>query len=224
MLGAMNSKYLLIKILVNIFIPLQNYKNSDLIKNNIFHISISPFLFSRLSTKSNNNNNNRNKKNNLVGTDNKQNNRNIWKFIKGYKGLSKYAHDKARDYIKNGKVPDTQIINDILSYCNIRITDQELNKLLKLPKYGINTKNNDIMMDDIKDIVGLPKDKSQVPGIYIFTHINSGNKYVGSSSQLSIRLNNYIKRKDRPEGLIRPLLYEEGISKFLLEIIPIYNK
>jgi Cytochrome C and Quinol oxidase polypeptide I/GIY-YIG catalytic domain len=267
MLGAMNSKYLLIKILVNIFIPLQNYKSSILIKNNVFHNSICPqpttvgwgqihwpfgrctclratywrwykdpsefqtdpriskFLLSRVSTstRSSTNNNCKNQ-NNLVGTVNKQKRSNMWKIIKGHKGLSKYAHDKARHFINKGKVPDTKIINDILSYCNIRITDQELKKLLNLPKYDINTKDNDKMMDKIKDIVGLPKDKSQVPGVYVFTHINSGDKYVGSSSQLSIRLNNYIKKKDRPDGLIRPLLYEEGISKFLLEIIPIYNK
>jgi hypothetical protein len=223
MLGAMNSKSLLIKILVNIFMLLQNYKSSILIKINFFHMSISKFLFSTLSIRSNNNNSGK-KKNNLVTTDNKHNKENMWKIIKGHKGLSKYAHDKARDFIKKGKIPDTKIINDILSYCNIRITDQELKKLLNLRSYDINTKDNDRMMKEIKHIVGLPKDKNQVPGIYIFTHIHTGDKYVGSSSQLSIRLNNYIKMKDKPEGLLRPLLYEEGISKFLLEVIPIYNK
>jgi hypothetical protein len=223
MLGAMNSKSLLIKILVNIFMLLQNYKSSILIKINFFHMSISKFLFSTLSIRSNNNNSGK-KKNNLVTTDNKHNKENMWKIIKGHKGLSKYAHDKARVFIKKGKMPDTKIINDILSYCNIRITDQELKKLLNLRSYDINTKDNDRMMKEIKHIVGLPKDKNQVPGIYIFTHIHTGDKYVGSSSQLSIRLNNYIKMKDKPEGLLRPLLYEEGISKFLLEIIPIYNK
>jgi hypothetical protein len=246
MLGAMNSKYLLMNILVNVFIPLQNYKSSISIKNIIFHSSISPwglprgsmkdpsdnqtdplipkFIFSRLSTKSSNSNNNNNKKNNLVSTNNKQNSKNIWKIIKGHEGLSKYVHDKARYYLKTGKVANTQIINDILSYCGISITDQELRKLLNLPKYVINTKDNDKMMDEIKDIVGLPNDNNQIPGIYIFTHINTGDKYVGSSSQLSIRLNNYLKKKDRPNGLIRPKLYEEGISKFLLELVPIYNK
>lgn len=220
MLGAMNSKYLLIKILVNIFILLQNYKSSILIKNNISLNSISMNSYSKLSS----NNNNRKKNNNFIHKDNKDNKKDIWKIIKGHKWLSKYAHDKARDYIKKGKTPNTDIINDILSYCNIRITDQELKKLLNLPKYDINTKDNDKMLNEIKDIVGSPKDKSQIPGIYIFTHFISGDKYVGSSSQLSIRLNNYIKKKDRPNGLIWPLLYEEGIRAFFLEIIPIYNK
>lgn len=217
----MNSKYLLMITLVNIFILSQNYKSSILIKNNISHYSNS--INFKLSSE-NSNNNNRRGYNSLIGKDKKENKKDIWKIIKGHKGLSKYAHDKARDYIKKGKVPNTQIINDILSYCNIRIRDLELKKLLNLPKYAINTKDNDKMLNKIKDIVGSPKDKSQIPGIYIFTHISSGDKYVGSSSQLSIRLNNYINKKDRPNGLIRPLLYEEGISAFLLEIIPIYNK
>jgi hypothetical protein len=111
-----------------------------------------------------------------------------------------------------------------LSYCNIRITDQELKILLNLPKYNINTHESKKLKREINNIVGFPDDKRQVPGVYIFTHISSGDKYVGSSSQLSLELNNYINNKDRPEGLIGPLLYEEGISEFSLEIIPIYNK
>jgi GIY-YIG catalytic domain len=80
------------------------------------------------------------------------------------------------------------------------------------------------MIDDINNLLGLPKDKRQIPGIYIFTHLKTGRKYVGSSSQLSIRLYNYIKNKDKAEGLIRSLLYEKGMSEFLLEVIPIYQK
>jgi hypothetical protein len=177
------------------------------------------------------NNNNKPKNNNKLFLKESNNNiglqpdsKNIWKFIKGYKGLSKYAHNKARDFIKKGELPDLDIINDILSYSNIKVTDKELKILLNLRKYNINTKDNKKMMDDINNLLGLSKDKNQIPGIYIFTHIKTGRKYVGSSSQLSIRLYNYIKKKDKSEGLIRPLLYKEGISEFLLEVIPIYHK
>jgi group I intron endonuclease len=77
------------------------------------------------------------------------------------------------------------------------------------------------MIKEIENIVGLQKSKIQISGIYIFTHNKTGSKYVGSSSQLAIRLNNYIEKKYRPEGLLRSLLYKEGISNFSLEIIPI---
>jgi hypothetical protein len=63
--------------------------------------------------------------------------------------------------------------------------------------------------------------KIEIPGVYIFTHNKTGSKYIGSSSQLVIRLNNYINKKDIPEGLLRPLLYKDGIDNFSLELIPI---
>ena len=95
----MNSKNLLIIILVNIFLLLQNYKSSIFIKNNISHNSISINSYSKLSSKNSNNINCRGN----IGKDKKDNKKDIWKIIKGHKGLSKYAHDKARDYIKKGK-------------------------------------------------------------------------------------------------------------------------
>jgi hypothetical protein len=80
---------------------------------------------------------------------------------------------------------------------------------------------NKIMVKEIYDLLRSPSPHVQTPGVYIFTHNETGSKYVGSSSQLAIRLRNYIKKKDRPDGLLRPLLYKEGINSFSLEIIPI---
>jgi len=112
----------------------------------------------------------------------------------------------------------------ILSYCNIKVTKNELKELLSLPKYTINTKDNKEMFKEIIELVGSSSIKTGIPGVYIFTHNLTGSKYVGSSSQLAVRLNNYIKKKDKPLGLFRPILYKDGINKFSLEIIPIYNK
>lgn len=121
------------------------------------------------------------------------------------------------------KIKWVEIINDVLSYSNIKITDKELIKLLNLPKYTIKTKVSKEMIKEIKDLLEIQSFTSnkQVAGIYIFVHNKTGSKYVGSSSQLAIRLYNYIKKKDRPEKLLRPLLYKEGINNFTLEIIPI---
>jgi excinuclease UvrABC nuclease subunit len=79
------------------------------------------------------------------------------------------------------------------------------------------------MIKEIKDLLKMQSSKIQISGVYIFTHNKTGSKYIGSSSQLAVRLNNYINKKDRPEGLLRPLLYKEGIENFSLEVIPIFN-
>lgn len=79
------------------------------------------------------------------------------------------------------------------------------------------------MIKEIKDLLGMQSSKKQILGVYVFTHNRTGSKYIGSSLQLSIRLNNYINKKDRPEGLLRPLLYREGIDNFSLDVIPIVN-
>jgi len=76
---------------------------------------------------------------------------------------------------------------------------------------------------DIKKLVGISSSKVQVSGVYLFTHLISGSRYVGSSSQLAIRLRSYIKNKDRNIGLFIPFLRKEGISNFSLEIIPVIN-
>jgi GIY-YIG catalytic domain len=228
MLGAMNSRNLHIRIFINILFNLRNniklFKLNNLIflfldelilfKNNIV-------LFISLACKINNKQKNVNNTSLVNNKDPRK--RKDWKRIMRNKGLEKYSHDIAKDIIKNGKSPTVEDINNILSYCNIKITNEEYVKLLNLPKYSINTEDSIKMMKDIKNLVGLPKDKIQTAGIYIFTHVNTGRKYVGSSSQLSIRLYNYIKKKDKPNGLLRPLLYKEGISKFLLDVIPVYQ-
>jgi len=160
--------------------------------------------------------------NNAVNPNNRNpNEKNKWKSIFGGKGLQEFAHKIANSVIKENKVPTVEIINKILSYCNIKVTDKELINLLNLPKYIINTKVSKEMIKEIKDLLGMQSSKKQVPGIYIFTHNKTGSKYVGSSSQLAIRLHNYISKKDRPEGKLRPLLYKEGINNFTLEVIPI---
>ena len=76
---------------------------------------------------------------------------------------------------------------------------------------------------EIKKLVGLPSSKIQVSGIYIFTHLINGSKYVGSSSQLAIRLRSYINNKNRNIGLFIPFLRKEGINSFSLDIIPVIN-
>ena len=46
----------------------------------------------------------------------------------------------------------------------------------------------------IYENIGLPHDKVQQCGVYIFSHIGTNKKYVGSSSQLALRLKGYLNQ------------------------------
>ena len=59
----------------------------------------------------------------------------------------------------------------------------------------------------------------QVPGVYIWTHLSTGHKYVGSSSTLARRLIGYFNCTHANTGKLIPLIKKEGIGAFSLEII-----
>jgi hypothetical protein len=223
----------------------RNLHTIILIQAQVINILNYFIFFSRINIESNKSAkmNNDSFENNNNSNDPKKKNK--WKTILGREGSMKYPYMLAKEFIKENKTPNleirplpkegdeyqsgshvsrTEILNKILFYYNIKVTNDEFMKLLNLPKYNIKTNNKKGIIKKIKELVGSPNAKFQIPGIYVFTHIKSGKKYVGSSSQLAIRLINYIKKKNKPLGLIRPLLYKEGIKNFSLEIIPIYDK
>ncbi len=55
--------------------------------------------------------------------------------------------------------------------------------------------------------------------MYIFTDKTTGAKYVGSSSQLAVRLYGYLKERHKDIGLLVPLLKGGNLSNFILEVI-----
>jgi hypothetical protein len=115
-------------------------------------------------------------------------------------------------------------INEILAYCNIKITDQELKSLINTPSFTLTNLNEKSRTKEIlKDKLGLPNSKERIPGIYIFTHLSTGRKYVGSSSQLAFRLNGYINLSHKESGLLIPLLKKEGLKNFALQVFPFYS-
>jgi hypothetical protein len=63
-------------------------------------------------------------------------------------------------------------------------------------------------------------------GVYIFTCLTTGQKYVGSSSQLSFRLKGYLNQTHKNTGKLIPLIKEIGLSEFKLEVIslPYYSE
>ena len=82
-------------------------------------------------------------------------------------------------------------------------------------------------LDLIYDKFGLPHSKVQTQGVYIFTCITTGQKYVGSSSQLAFSAcaiysactKGYLNKTHKSTGKLIPLIEEVGLSKFKLEVI-----
>jgi Cytochrome C and Quinol oxidase polypeptide I/GIY-YIG catalytic domain len=148
------------------------------------------------------------------------NQKNKWKIILGRSGTNKLVHKLALEHIRSGKPVTADVINNILSYCNIEISENILKELLNKPGFTFENLDNNETLLNIKTIIGSPSNKIQIPGVYIFTY--KDKKYVGSSSQLAIRLNGYFKNKHRAIGLLVPLL-KGNLSKFSLKIIPLYN-
>jgi len=76
--------------------------------------------------------------------------------------------------------------------------------------------------ETLKEKIGSPCSKKRIPGIYIFTHIPTASKYVGSFSELAIRLNGYITGTHKKTGLLIPLLKKKNLKDFSLQVFPFY--
>jgi hypothetical protein len=166
-----------------------------------------------------NNNNNTNKNFN----NHSNNKKDKWKDLLGKQGIKEYSFKLANMYISKNKLVNASMINKILSFCNIKISDKDLDELKNYPVYTFdllnwNNKNN---INNIRNLIGFVGSKKQIQGIYIFIHKSTQSKYVGSSTQLAIRLNGYFLKKHKPNGLFLPLLYNESLSHFILKIIPL---
>jgi len=162
---------------------------------------------------------------NYVGNNNKppKKDKNIWKTILGKAGYNKHSHLLAHQQIISGKPVTAEVINNILAYCNIKISENELKLLLKTTGFILNDLSKDEIIKILRNKIGSPSSKIQIPGIYIFKHKITGDKYIGSSSQLAIRLNGYLKEKHKAIGLLIPLLYKEKLNNFSLEVVALFN-
>lgn len=117
----------------------------------------------------------------------------------------------------------TDIINSLLSVYNLHITDEALNALINMQSFMF----EDLYKDLYKDPSFIEKfgkaDGRAVAGAYIFTHKETGAKYVGSSAQLATRLKRHLNKTHQATGKFVPFLNAEGLDKFTLKVIPIYS-
>ena len=152
-------------------------------------------------------------------------NKNKWKVVFGRVGdqLFMYAHNLAKLFILTGKKVNVKIINDILAFADIKITDKILNQLINSPRIIINDLTNKQLIENLWLKIGKPRSNYETAGVYIFTHKENGDKYVGSSSELSTRIDFYLNenRKIRLKGYGKfvPLIAKDK-SKFTLDVIP----
>jgi hypothetical protein len=144
--------------------------------------------------------------------------------ILGKKGPLEPAHKLAIKYINKGKPITAVEVNKVLAFSDIKITQKMLDKILSMPRLDFsNLDSNTIRSDRFLQSIGTVRGKVQVPGIYIWTHLSTGDMYVGSSSTLARRLIGYFKNTHKNTGKLIPLIKREGVSAFKLQVIP-YNR
>lgn len=151
-------------------------------------------------------------------------NKNKWKVVFGRVGdkLFMYAHNLAKLFMKTGEKVNVKIINDILAFANIKITDKDLNLLINSPRIMISDLTNKLLIENLWLQIGKPRSNIESAGVYIFTHKETGDKYVGSSSELSTRIDFYLnenrKIRLKGNGKFVPLIVKDK-SKFTLVVI-----
>jgi hypothetical protein len=105
----------------------------------------------------------------------------------------------------------------------LHTTDEALNVLINAPFLMFNDLHKDLHKDPMfKEKLGKSNGR-EVAGVYIFTHKETGAKYVGSSTQLAVRIQGYLKGSYKEYGKFLPFLTSEGLDKFTLKVIPIYS-
>jgi hypothetical protein len=109
----------------------------------------------------------------------------------------------------------SEVINKILVNQQVYISPEELYKLKGIAGVKFDLPLNDETTRAFIALVG--RQRSQKSGVYVFTRLESGSKYVGSSNNLAYRLFNYFRHKENPRSnsvLMLPLLREKGYRGF----------
>nr|UPX01222.1 GIY-YIG endonuclease [Fusarium aethiopicum] len=114
------------------------------------------------------------------------------------------------------------VLNKLLKNQKVCITEAELSRLKAIPGVRFDLPLNEQTISAFESLVGKPNTRGIKAGVYIFTHIASGAKYVGSSNSLSRRLDQYFSFKhfnQKNSGLLLPLIKKEGFEAFRLEVM-----
>ena len=85
----------------------------------------------------------------------------------------------------------SEVIHKVLANQGVSITQKKLNILLNIKGVTFDLPFDSQTFPALFGLVGKPKSRRPKAGIYIFTHLATGRKYVGSSNSLSRRLEQY---------------------------------
>ena len=125
-----------------------------------------------------------------------------------------------RFYSRNSDIT-SEVINKVLANQGVSITQKKLNILLNIKGVTFDLPFDSQTFPALFGLVGKPISRRPKAGIYIFTHLATGRKYVGSSNSLSRRLEQYFNPNPlfyKEYGLFLPLIKKEGFSAFNLEV------
>lgn len=133
-----------------------------------------------------------------------------------------YSTKPNKTTFKNSKDITADVINKLLKNQGVCITEAELARIKSIPGVRFNLPLNDQTTHVFEALVGKPNTRGIKAGVYIFTHITSGAKYVGSSNSLARRLDQYFSYKhfnQKNSGLLIPLILKDGFEAFNLEVL-----
>jgi hypothetical protein len=111
------------------------------------------------------------------------------------------------------------MLNEILAYYNILVSEDTLNSLITMARFVFTNLDKIETKCLIEDKLGLPHSKIQARGVYIFTCLDTNEKYVGSSSQLALRLRGSLNQTHNSSGKLIPLIKAKSLASFKLEVI-----
>jgi hypothetical protein len=135
-----------------------------------------------------------------------------------------YSTTPNKTTFKDFKDITADVLNKLLKTQKVSITEAELTRLKSIPGVRFGLPLNDQTSSAFEGLVGKPNTRGIKAGVYIFTHIASGAKYVGSSNSLSRRLDQYFSFKhfnQKNSGLLLPLIKRDGFEAFYLEVFVI---
>lgn len=140
-------------------------------------------------------------------------------------GETTNVHHLATRHLNNGLPPTADIINTVLASLDVSTTPAELAKLGALPSVQGGFTNRKVG-PQVAAAIGSSSAtdaESKRKGVYIFTHIATGDKYVGGTANAASRVRSYFKPKQPKTGKIRPALVKYGLDAFTVEFIHIPN-